>query len=115
MIDDDNIALPARTGPDRLLSPLERLAETSEAETWLQKQKSAPLEIWRLSWTSSISSSSVGNDFQEPFGNEALRHFQMSSISSPYGGPASLNVAGRPRPRGLGDRGKRSVVLCVRE
>jgi hypothetical protein len=43
MIDDDNIALPARTGPDRLLSPLERLAETSEAEIWLQKQKSAPL------------------------------------------------------------------------
>jgi hypothetical protein len=95
MIDDDNIALPARTGPDRLLSPLERLAETSEAETWLQKQKSAPLEIWRLSWTSSISSSSVGNDFQEPFGNEALRHFQMSSISIPLWG---AGLAERRRP-----------------
>src|SRR5712671_3264331 len=36
------------------------------------------LEIWkwRLPWTSSISSRSVGNDFQKPLGNEVFRHFQ---------------------------------------
>ena len=41
------------------------------------------LEIWkwRLSWTSSISSSPVGNDFQQPRGNQSFRHFHMSTIS----------------------------------
>ena len=58
------------------------------------------LEIWkwRLSWTSSISSRSVGNDFQQPLGNEGSDHFQMSSISTPTGDRPTLNVAGRPRP-----------------
>jgi hypothetical protein len=36
------------------------------------------LEIWkwRLPWTSSISSRSVGNDFQQPLEIDAFRHFQ---------------------------------------
>jgi len=48
------------------------------------------LEIWkwRLPWISSISSRSVGNDFQQPRGNQSFRHFHMSTISTPYGGPA---------------------------
>src|SRR5712671_6990999 len=51
------------------------------------------LEIWkwRLSWTSSISSRSVGNDFQKPLGNEVFRHFQCPTFPPPtgsYGGPA---------------------------
>ena len=32
--------------------------------------------------------------------NEAFRHFQMFSTSTPYGGRPPLNVAGRPRPQG---------------
>jgi hypothetical protein len=46
------------------------------------------LEIWkwRLSWTSSISSSPVGNDFQLPRGNQSFRHFHTSTISTHYGG-----------------------------
>ena len=50
---------------------------------------------WRPSWTSSISSSPVGNDFRQPRGNESFRHFHMSTISTPYGGPA---YAERRRP-----------------
>ena len=38
---------------------------------------------WQLSWTSSIFSRSVGNDFQEPRGNQSFRHFHMSTISTP--------------------------------
>jgi site-specific recombinase XerC len=38
---DDDTTLPTRTGPDRLPSPLERLAEILEEEIWLQKQRSA--------------------------------------------------------------------------
>jgi len=55
------------------------------------------LEIWkwRLSWTLCISGGSVGNDFQQPLGNEGFRDFQMSSTSTPYGGPA---YAERRRP-----------------
>jgi hypothetical protein len=41
MTDDDHITLPARTGPDRPLSPIERLADIPEEEIWLSKQKSA--------------------------------------------------------------------------
>src|SRR6266851_7436602 len=37
---------------------------------------------WRLSWTSSISSRSVGNDFQQALGNEAFRHFQCPTACS---------------------------------
>jgi len=66
------------------------------------------LEIWkwRLSWTSSISSRAVGNDFQEARGNKRNRDFQMSTIFTPYGGPAcpehgrlpeAAGVIGRPR------------------
>jgi hypothetical protein len=40
---------------------------------------------WRLYWTSSISSSPVGNDFQQPRGNQSFRHFHMSTISTPRG------------------------------
>src|SRR6266436_4253959 len=48
------------------------------------------LEIWkwRLPWTSSISSRSVGNDFQQPLGNEVFRHFRCPTFPTPYGGPA---------------------------
>ena len=55
------------------------------------------LEIWnwRLSRTSSVSSSLVGNDFQQPRGNQSFRHFHMSTIFTPYGGPAH---AERRRP-----------------
>jgi hypothetical protein len=42
MIDDDNTALPARTEPDRLPSPLERLANPLRRKS-AAKQKSAPL------------------------------------------------------------------------
>jgi hypothetical protein len=57
------------------------------------------LEIWkwRLFWTFSISSRSVGNDFQQPRGNQGFRHFHMSSTSTPYRGPA---YAERRRPAG---------------
>jgi hypothetical protein len=41
---------------------------------------------WRFLWPLRISSMSVGNDFQRPRGNQGFRHFQMSSISTPYGG-----------------------------
>ncbi len=74
------------------------------------------LEIWkwRLPWTSSISSSPVGNHFQQPRGNKRNRHFHMSAISTPYGGP--LNVVGQPRAVGADDDCReRSVVLCVCE
>jgi hypothetical protein len=50
---------------------------------------------WRLSWASSISRSPVGNDFQQARGNQSFRHFHMSTIFTPYGGPAS---AERRRP-----------------
>src|SRR5215469_9149810 len=36
-----------------------------------------------------------GNDFQQPSENEAFRHFHMSTISTPYGGPACPEY-GRP-------------------
>jgi NAD(P)-dependent dehydrogenase (short-subunit alcohol dehydrogenase family) len=41
---------------------------------------------------------SVGNDFQQPRGNQGFRHFHMSTISTPTGGRPPLNVAGQPRP-----------------
>src|SRR6266478_8673706 len=41
----------------------------------------------RPPWTSSISSRSVGNDFQQPLGNEVFRHFQCPTFPTPYGGP----------------------------
>jgi hypothetical protein len=43
----------------------------------------------------SMSSTSVGNDFQQPRGNQGFRHFHMSSTSTPYGRPA---YAERRRP-----------------
>ena len=71
---------------------------------------------WRLSWTSSIFSRSFGNDFQKPRGNQGSRHFHISTISTPYGGPA---YAERRRPaqsrRGRDDFRERSVVLRVWE
>ena len=36
----DNTTLPTLTGPDRLPTPLERLAEIPEEQIWLDKQKS---------------------------------------------------------------------------
>ena len=36
--------------------------------------------------------------FSEPRENQGMRHFQMSSMSTPYGGRSALDVAGRPRP-----------------
>jgi hypothetical protein len=58
------------------------------------------LEIWKWRFPSPlrIFNTSVGNDFQQPLENEAFRHFQMFSTSTPYGGRPPLNVAGRPRP-----------------
>jgi hypothetical protein len=53
---------------------------------------------WRLSWTSSISSNSIGNDFQQPLGNEGFRYFHMSSTSTPTGNRPTLNVVGQPQP-----------------
>jgi hypothetical protein len=38
---DGNATLPTRREPDRLSSPLERLAKISKQEIWLSKQKSA--------------------------------------------------------------------------
>jgi hypothetical protein len=45
------------------------------------------LEIWKwqLPWPLRISSVSVGNDFQQARGNQEMRHFQMSSTSTPTG------------------------------
>ena len=60
------------------------------------------LEIWkwRVLWTSPISSRSAGNDFQQLRGNQCFRHFHMSTISTPYGGPASAERR-RPAQGGL--------------
>jgi hypothetical protein len=60
------------------------------------------LDIWksRLYWTSSISSSPVGNDFQQPRGNQGFCHFQMSTISTPYGDQPALDMVGRPKAVG---------------
>jgi len=57
------------------------------------------LEIrkWRFPWPLGIFSTSVGNDFQQPRGNQEMRHFQMSSMSTPYGGRPALDVAGRSK------------------
>ena len=53
---------------------------------------------------------------RSPRGNQGSRHFHMSTISTPYGGPA---YAERRRPaqgrRGRDDCRERSVVLCVCE
>jgi hypothetical protein len=45
------------------------------------------LDIWkcRFSWPLRISSMPIGNDFQQPRGNQGVRYFQMSSTSSPTG------------------------------
>jgi hypothetical protein len=40
---------------------------------------------WRFARPCRISSISVGNDFQEPRENHGMRHFQMSSMSTPTG------------------------------
>jgi hypothetical protein len=56
---------------------------------------------WRLPWPFCIFSMSAGNDFQRLCGNQWFCHFQMFSISTPYGpygGPTALDIAGRPRP-----------------
>ena len=71
---------------------------------------------WRLSWASSISSSPVGNDCQQPCENQSFRHFHMSTISTLTGDRPSLNVVGQPRAVGAeNDCRERSVVLCVCE
>jgi hypothetical protein len=60
------------------------------------------LEMWKwpFPWTSCISTRPVGNDFQKPCGNQGGRHFHMSTISAPYGGPA---CPGHGRPaQGVG-------------
>ena len=44
---------------------------------------------------------SAGNDFQQPRGNQEMRHFQMSSISTSAGEQPALGVAGRSRPWGF--------------
>jgi hypothetical protein len=71
------------------------------------------LDIWksRLYWTSSISSSLVGNDFQQPRGNQAFRHFHMSTISTPYGGPA---YAERRRPAQAVGAETTAAISCHR-
>src|ERR1700730_7297864 len=60
------------------------------------------LEIWkwRVPWTTTISSRSVGNDFQQPLGNEVFRHFQCPTFPPPTGDQPALHIAGRPRPQG---------------
>jgi hypothetical protein len=45
----DDTTLPTPTGPDRLPTPLERLAEIPEEEIWLRKQKSKRTR--RAYWT----------------------------------------------------------------
>ena len=52
---------------------------------------------WYVSWTSSISSRSVWNDFLQPLGNQRNRHFHMSTISTPTGDGLRWNVVGQPR------------------
>ena len=49
---------------------------------------------WRLPWPLCISGMSAGNDFQQPRGNQGMRHFQMSSTSAPTGD----DRVGRRRP-----------------
>jgi hypothetical protein len=76
------------------------------------------LEIWkwRLPWTSPISSSRVGNDLQQPRGNQSFRHFHMSTISTPYGGPAYAERRWpAPAVGAETTAGERSAVLCVWE
>lgn len=60
------------------------------------------LDIWTWPNTSTFSMSStlLGNHFQRHRGNHGFRHFQISSISTPTGGPALDNVLGRPRAVG---------------
>jgi hypothetical protein len=53
---------------------------------------------WRLYWTSSISSRSVGNDFREARGNQRNRDFHMFTISTPTGDQPALNMVGCLRP-----------------
>jgi hypothetical protein len=53
---------------------------------------------WRPRSTSCISTRPVGNDFQQPRGNQASRHLHMSTISTPTGNLPALDIAGRPRP-----------------
>jgi hypothetical protein len=65
---------------------------------------------WRLSWTFSISNGPLGNDFQQPCGNQSFRHFQMSSTSTPYGGAA---CGGRRRPaQAVGDQADRDDFVA---
>jgi hypothetical protein len=52
---------------------------------------------WRLPWPLCNFSMSAGNDFQRLCGNQGFCHFQMFSISTPYGGRPVLDAAGRPR------------------
>jgi hypothetical protein len=66
---------------------------------------------WRFLWTSCISNTLVGNDFQQPRGNRRKRHFHMSTISTPYGGPA---CPGHGRPaQAVGGKGWRGDVVLV--
>ncbi|SRR5712691_4739633 len=57
-----------------------------------------PRSTWKSAWTygnrgnpsiRGISSPHAGNQFGHGRGNPVIRHFQMSSISTPYGGSAS--------------------------
>jgi hypothetical protein len=63
-------------------------------------QSEMALEIWkwRLPWTSSICSRPVGNDLQQPLGNEVSRHFQCPAFPPPTGDQPALQIAGRPMP-----------------
>jgi hypothetical protein len=62
----------------------------------ISKEMALDIWKWRFTWPLRIFSISVGNDFQQPRGNERFGHFQISSTSTPYGGRPPLDVAGRP-------------------
>ena len=57
---------------------------------------------WRSASASAFAAALAGNDFQQARGNEGLRDFQISSISTPYAGRPPLDVGGRPAPWGIG-------------
>jgi hypothetical protein len=45
-----------------------------------------------------IALADLERQLQQLRGNQCFRHFHMSTISTPYGGPPPLNVVGQPRP-----------------